>query len=134
MRPSVGTHTEVDAPATQEGRLDFQTRKEQNAVVVALGGRLDAVTSPDFEKRMRELIDGGNAALVVDFERLDYISSAGLRALLVIAKILATRDGRLRFANVTGGVRSVFDMSGFASMFHVDDSVVAALAALVKAP
>jgi stage II sporulation protein AA (anti-sigma F factor antagonist) len=130
----VGTQTELKAPATEEGRLEVQTRKEENAVVVALGGRLDAVTSPDFEKRMRELIDGGNAALVVDFERLDYISSAGLRALLVIAKTLKAKDGRLRFANVKGGVHAVFDMSGFASMFPLDDSVAAALAALKKSP
>ena len=114
--------------------MEFQTRKEDDGVVVALGGRLDAVTSPDFEKRMRELIDGGNAALVVDFERLDYISSAGLRALLVIARTLKSKDGRLRFANVKGGVRAVFDMSGFASMFQLDDSVAAAVAALVKSP
>ena len=114
--------------------MEFQSRKEDGAVVVALGGRLDAVTSPDFEKRMRELIDGGNAALVVDFERLDYISSAGLRAMLVITKTLKAKDGRLRFANVKGGVRAVFDMSGFASMFQLDDSVAAAVAALVKSP
>jgi stage II sporulation protein AA (anti-sigma F factor antagonist) len=114
--------------------LEFQTRKEADGLIVALGGRLDAVTSADFEKRMRELIDGGNAAVVVDFERLDYISSAGLRALLVIAKALKAKDGRLRFANVKGGVRAVFDMSGFASMFQLDDSVAAAVAALVKSP
>jgi stage II sporulation protein AA (anti-sigma F factor antagonist) len=111
--------------------LELQARNEENAVVVALGGRLDAVTSADFEKRMRELIEGGHDALIVDFERLDYISSAGLRALLVIAKTLKAKEGRLRFANIKGGVRAVFDMSGFASMFQLDDSVAAALAALV---
>ena len=127
-------HTELKARANQEGPLEFQSRKEQDAVVVALGGRLDAVTAPDFEKRMRELIVGGAGALVVDFERLDYISSAGLRALLVIAKRLKAKGGGLRFANVGGGVRAVFDMAGFGSMFQLDDSVAAALAALVKSP
>jgi anti-anti-sigma factor len=112
--------------------LEFLPRNEEHAVVVAIGGRLDAVTSADFEKRMRELIDRGNDALIVDFERLDYISSAGLRALLVIGKTLKAKDGRIRFANVKGSVRAVFDMSGFASMFQLDDSVPAALAALVK--
>ena len=112
--------------------MEFQARNEGNAVVIALGGRLDAVTSADFEKRIRELIDRGNDALIVDFEHLDYISSAGLRALLVIGKTLKAKDGRLRFANINGGVRDVFDMSGFASMFQLDDSVAAALAALVK--
>ena len=112
--------------------MEFLSRDEEHGVVVAIAGRLDAVTSADFEKRMRELIDRGNAALVVDFERLDYISSAGLRALLVVARTLKAKDGRLRFANVKGGVRAVFDMSGFASMFQLDDSVAAALPALVN--
>lgn len=114
--------------------MELLARNEEHAVVVAISGRLDAVTSADFERQMRELIDRGNTACVVDFERLDYISSAGLRALLVVARTLKAKDGGLRFANVTGGVRAVFDMSGFASMFQLDDSVAAALAALAKSP
>jgi anti-sigma B factor antagonist len=111
--------------------VEFQARKEAgNVVVIALTGRLDAVTTPEYEKRVRELIEGGDASFVIDFERLDYISSAGLRGLLVTAKLLKEKGGRLRFANVKGGVRAVFDMSGFASMFQLDDSVTAALAAL----
>ncbi len=59
--------------------MDLQTRTEGNAIVVTISGRLDAVTAPEYEKRIRELIDGGNSYFVVDFEQLDYISSAGLR-------------------------------------------------------
>lgn len=110
--------------------MEFQARKDGEVVVITLGGRLDAVTSPDYERRVRELLDGGGGRLVIDFERLDYISSAGLRALLVTSRLLQAKDGRLRFANVRGGVRSVFDMSGFGSMFQVDESVAAAVAAL----
>lgn len=110
--------------------MDFQTRKEAAGTVVAIGGRLDAVTAPDYEKQMHGLIDGGDTRFVVDMERLDYISSAGLRGLLVTAKLLKTKGGQLRFANVRGNVRAVFDMSGFAAMFQMDDSVAAALAGL----
>jgi stage II sporulation protein AA (anti-sigma F factor antagonist) len=110
--------------------VEFQARKEAAAVVVALAGRLDAVTAPDYERRMHELIDGGDVRVVIDFERLDYISSAGLRGLLVTAKQLKAKGGQLRFANIQGGVRAVFDMSGFGSMFQLDDSVASALAAI----
>lgn len=110
--------------------MEFQLRREAPAVVVALAGRLDAVTAPDYEKRMHELIEGGDVRVVIDFERLDYISSAGLRGLLVTAKQLKAKGGQLRFANIQGGVRAVFDMSGFGSMFQLDDSVASALAAL----
>jgi stage II sporulation protein AA (anti-sigma F factor antagonist) len=110
--------------------VDFQTQKEAKGTVVAVTGRLDAVTAPDYEKRMHELIDAGEARFVVDLDRLDYISSAGLRGLLVTAKLLKAKSGQMRFANVKGNVKAVFDMSGFAAMFQVDDSVAAALAAL----
>lgn len=110
--------------------MEFQARKDSGAVVVALGGRLDAVTAPDYERQVRELLDGGETRLVIDFERLDYISSAGLRALLVTSRLLQSKGGLLRFANVRGDVRSVFDMSGFATMFRVAESVAEALSAV----
>ena len=110
--------------------MDLQTKNEKNAIVVTISGRLDAVTAPEYEKRIRELIDGGNCVFVVDFEQLDYISSAGLRALLLMAKLLKEKDGRVCLANVKGNVRSVFDMSNFIAIFKMEDSVQAALDAL----
>lgn len=110
--------------------MEFQSRNENGGTVVTLAGRLDAVTTPEYERRIRELIEGGASRLVLDLEKLEYISSAGLRGLLLTGKLIAGRQGQVRIANVTGGVRSVFDMSGFSSMFQVEDSVPAALAAL----
>jgi anti-anti-sigma factor len=110
--------------------MDLQTKIEGNAIIVTISGRLDAVTSPDYEKTIRELIDGGNNCFVVNFEQLDYISSAGLRALLLMAKLLKEKSGQVCFANVMGNVRSVFDMSGFTGLFKMENSVAEALAAL----
>ena len=110
--------------------MDFQTRIENKATVVTINGRLDAVTAPEFEKRIRELIDSGNIYIVVDFEQLDYISSAGLRALLLMAKLLKEKSGKVCFANVKGNVRSVFDMSGFTALFKMENSVAEALASI----
>jgi stage II sporulation protein AA (anti-sigma F factor antagonist) len=112
--------------------MDLQTRIESNAIVVTISGRLDAVTAPEYEKRIREMIDGGNSYFVVDFEQLDYISSAGLRALLLMAKLLKEKDGKVCFANVKGNVRSVFDMSGFTGLFKMENSVAEALAVLAE--
>ena len=111
--------------------MDLQTKIENNAIVVTIGGRLDAVTAPEYEKKIRELIDSGNITFVVDFEQLDYISSAGLRVLLLMAKLLKKKGGRICLSNVKGNVRSVFDMSGFFSIFKVEGSVAAALATLI---
>lgn len=108
--------------------MDMQTSKQENSVVVTVAGRLDAVTAPEYEKRLDELLAGAETWFVIDFQRLEYISSAGLRALLATAKKLKGKGGRIRFANVTGSVKEVFDISGFGSIFQMDDSVAAALA------
>jgi anti-anti-sigma factor len=110
--------------------MDLRTRTENNAIVITISGRLDAVTAPEYEKSIRVLIGGGNNFFVVDFELLDYISSAGLRALLLMAKLLKEKGGKVCFANVKGNVRSVFDMSGFSALFKIENSVAEALLAL----
>ncbi len=110
--------------------MEFQVKKEANATVVMITGRMDAVTAPQYESSVNELITGGDTIIVVDFDGLDYISSAGLRGLLVTAKLLKAKGGQLRFANVKGTVREVFDISGFGSIFQMDDSVAESLAKL----
>jgi stage II sporulation protein AA (anti-sigma F factor antagonist) len=98
--------------------------------VVALGGRLDTITAPEYEQRVRELIESGATRLVLDLDQLDYISSAGLRGLLTTAKLLADKGGQIRFANVKGNVKTVFDISKFATMFQLEASVAEAIAQL----
>ena len=109
-------------------QMTIQTVKEANATVLTITGRMDAVTAPEYEKTLNELLIAGETSFVVDFQGLEYISSAGLRALLATAKLLKTKNGQIRLANVLGTVREVFDISGFGSIFQIQDSVSAALA------
>ena len=108
--------------------MEIQNRKESNATVVTVTGKMDALTAPAYQEKMNELIGTGETAFVVDFESLDYISSAGLRGILSTAKVLKAKGGQVRFANVKGTVREVFEMSGFGSIFQMHDSVALALA------
>lgn len=112
--------------------MKIDTRKEAGATVAIVTGRLDAVTAPEVESKITGLIEGGETRLAIDFEKLDYISSAGLRVLLVTAKLLKAKQGQVRFANVRGSVKEVFDISGFGSIFQMDDSLAASLAALAN--
>lgn len=114
--------------------MDFQANKEGNVTVVKITGRLDAVTAPEYEKNVRELIDAGSKLFVVDVQGLDYISSAGLRGLLVTAKLLKAKGGQVRLAHVKGTVKEVFDISGFGSIFPMDETVIASVAALSEVP
>jgi stage II sporulation protein AA (anti-sigma F factor antagonist) len=110
--------------------MEIITSKETNFTVVTIKGRMDAVTVPQYEQTVNELISAGESVFVVDFNDLDYISSAGLRGLLVTAKQLKANGGQIRFANVGGTVKEVFAISGFGSIFKIDDTLDAAIAAV----
>lgn len=88
--------------------------------------RLDALSAPDFEQNLVKLIAVGNQDIVLDFSELDYISSAGLRSILAIAKQLRARQGELRIAALQAKVKEVFDISGFNTILPIFDTVSAA--------
>jgi anti-anti-sigma factor len=95
--------------------------------VFALAGRLDTKTAPDFEKKLLELLKGGARRFVVDFSPTEYVSSAGLRVLVMLAKKLAGGEGRLVLCGMNDSIREVFEISGFTALFAitatVDDAV-----------
>ncbi len=76
---------------------------------------------------MTQLIEAGENRFLVNFEKLDYISSAGLRVLLTAAKQLKGTDGELRICSLNEVVREVFDISGFTTIFKVFGSESEAL-------
>jgi anti-anti-sigma factor len=107
--------------------MEIETKKEKVAAVVSVKGRIDAVTAPEFEKKVIDLISKGEKTFVVNLVELDYISSAGLRSMLAIAKKLKEREGKIVFAGLRGPVEQVFKIAGFPSIFNVFDSEESAL-------
>jgi anti-anti-sigma factor len=89
--------------------------------VVAPAGRIDSTTSVDLERAITAALDGGNRRLVVDFQQVGYISSAGLRVLLVAAKRLGGGKGALALCGMNDAVRQVFDLAGFLPLFAVEE-------------
>ena len=73
-------------------------REEQEAVILAVKGRLDSVAAPEFSKQIDDLINQGETRVVLDLSELDYISSAGLRCIQVIAKNLEGKKGKVVLA------------------------------------
>ena len=110
--------------------MEITSRKEGNTTIVIVTGKMDAVTAPEYERKVNELIATGETRFVVDFSGLVYISSAGLRGILSTAKLLKAKGGQVLFANVTGTVKEVFDISGFGSIFPMHPSIDAALAGI----
>lgn len=107
--------------------MEITVRKEGSAAVVSVKGRIDAVTAGEFEKRLSALMAGGDCTLVLNFNGLEYISSAGLRSILSTAKQLKAKEGKMLFAGLQGPVKDVFKISGFGSIFKIYDTEEEAL-------
>jgi len=99
--------------------MEITESKKDDIVTLALAGRLDASNAGTLEEKILALIAGGARRFVVDAARMDYISSAGLRVLLVAAKRLNANDGKVVIAALKDQVKEVFDIAGFSSIFEV---------------
>jgi len=110
--------------------MEIITEKGKGCTIVSVKGKIDAVTSPDFEKGLADLLEKGETILLVDFSSLEYISSAGLRSILAIAKTLKAKDGKMLFAGLRGPVKEVFKISGFESLFKIFETSEEALKSL----
>ena len=99
------------------------TRKEKNALIVSVKGKMDTVSAPEFEKKLAEWIEEGENNFVIDLAELDYISSSGLRCILATAKKLKAKDGQIFLSSLQDVVKEVFDISGFSTIIPISESV-----------
>ena len=83
-----------------------------------LEGRLDTVTAPELEQTLRESLDGVDE-LTLDFEKLEYISSAGLRVLLSAQKEM-NRRGAMKLVHVNETVMEIFEVTGFSGILTIE--------------
>ena len=90
---------------------------ENGKAVFELEGRLDTVTAPDLEKELKDSIDG-ITDLTLDFEKLEYISSAGLRVLLAAQKIM-NRQGSMVVTGVSEPIMEIFEVTGFCDILDI---------------
>jgi anti-anti-sigma factor len=94
---------------------------------VTLTGRLDSVTSSGLEKSLQALFEATGTRTMVDFSALTYVSSAGLRVILMAAKRVKQSQGKLVLFGLMPQVREVFEISGFLKILDVVDDRAAAL-------
>lgn len=102
--------------------------KTDKALIVGLQGRLDSTNSAAVEKEIFEQLGSGH--VVMDASKLDYISSAGLRVVLVVAKKLQREEAKFILSGMQPHIRDVFDISGFLTILTTADNRDAALAQL----
>jgi anti-anti-sigma factor len=107
--------------------MEISKEKKDGVICIRIEGSLDASNSSIAKKGIRDIMAAEGAKLVIDLSKLQYISSAGFRVILVIAKDVKNIDGKLVLCSMTDSVKKSFDISGFTSMFDIRNNLEAAL-------
>lgn len=99
--------------------MNIKEIKKDQATVMMIEGRLDSSSSGILEKKILSLMETGEKNFLIDFSGMDYISSAGLRVLLMAAKKTKPVGGKVVLSALTDNVKEVFDIAGFTSIFAI---------------
>lgn len=99
--------------------MNIVKTQEGNAAALMLEGRLDTMTAPELEAELGSVLTDDLKELTFDFEKLEYISSAGLRVLLYAQKFMRDR-GEMKIVNVNEMVMEVFEVTGFADILTIE--------------
>ena len=98
--------------------MNISKQLENNALTIALQGRLDTTTAPELEQELQNSLDGVTA-LRFDFAELEYISSAGLRVLLTSQKRM-NQQGSMVVCHVNETIAEVFEITGFSDVLRIE--------------
>ena len=98
--------------------MTIEKKMNGTELVIALEGRLDTMTAPELEAELNQSLDGAEQ-LTLDFSKLEYISSAGLRVLLSAHKVMSKKGG-MKVTHISEIVREVFEVTGFADILKIE--------------
>lgn len=105
--------------ALKEGNGMTITKTQNGSeLTVVVEGRLDTMTAPELEKELNEVIEGVTA-LSFDLEKLDYVSSAGLRVLLSAQKKM-NKQGEMKLVHVNETIMEIFEVTGFSDILTIE--------------
>jgi anti-sigma B factor antagonist len=106
--------------------MELQEEVRDGATLLSLSGRIDGSNAGELEERLMEYV-GQDARIVLDFSSVPYISSAGLRVMLSIAKGLSACKGKLVLCNLQAAVLAIFEMCGFVEVLAIVDTLEEAI-------
>ena len=98
--------------------FSVKTETDDDFAVIHLEGAVDAHTAPQFEEAVQKVIDDGQNKIVVDCEKLSYISSAGLGVFMGFVEELREAGGDIKICGLTEKVKQPFEILGFETLFH----------------
>ncbi len=107
--------------------MEITEEKADRCVILVISGRLDTTTYSLLEKKLLELIESSQDKILVDCSALDYVSSCGLRVLLMALKKITLMKGKFVLCGLQRNIREIFQVSGFTNIFEVYSSRADAL-------
>ena len=107
-----------------------ETTRHNGVLIISPMESIDGLAAREFERFLDDSVSEEDTLVIIDFENVAYISSAGLRCILKTSKAMQRRNGVVALSSLSGGVRSVFATSGFDSMFPIHPSVDEALSGM----
>jgi anti-sigma B factor antagonist len=108
-------------------RMEVIEKKQDGICILALNGRLDANSSEEFREKILQLIEDGTKKVILDCENLDYISSAGLRVVLVATKEIKRNEGKIILCALQDYIKEVFEVAKFDAFLAIGASVEEAI-------
>lgn len=99
--------------------MEINILKQNEETVVAIDGRVDTITAPELEKAVLPYFSEAGITLVFDCEKVLFVSSSGLRVILMAHKQVTAKGGKFILRNLTPEVRSVIDMTGFSRIIVI---------------
>lgn len=112
--------------------MEIQTEREGGATIARAVGRIDGSNAREFETALHATLGENDDALILDMQSLSYISSAGLRVILMAAKMLQRRGGKFVVCSLSDSINEVFEISGFNRIIPTHATRSEALAALAE--
>ena len=112
--------------------MKIETRKAGDVVVVEMSGRLDSRSSGEAGDRIVHIVQGDDRQILLNLQKVDYVSSAGLRIILLGSKLLQGNQGELKICCVEEAVKRVPETSGFDSLIRMHNTEAEALYAFAK--
>ena len=111
--------------------MEIDINEQHKALIVSVAGKMDAINAPKLEKTISIYVESGKRTIILDFDKLDYISSAGLRVVLMFAKQLKANKQELMISGLKNSVKNVFELCGFYSLFKIFNTIETALEEII---
>ena len=99
--------------------MKYEMKRDGNALTVEPEGRLDTTAAPEFQDALEKELEGTDA-ITFDLEKLNYISSAGLRVLIFAQREMKKKQGSMKLIHVSEIIMEIFEVTGFADILTIE--------------